>query len=639
MPSHRCYDKGRLLCWQRSSIHRFILSVVTFGAVANAPAATLDELLTQARQAGDEKRFDAAIEISTQAIAVAATSAMAHYERGYAYAMKQMPEEAIGDFSEAIRLDPSMWKAYRNRALSHCHKKNYDQAIADLAEAIRLRPDDFELMAFRATCYLQKGDYSQAIRDCDEVIQANPAIVQIYGVRAHVRFAMKRDLTDVLADLDKALQPGLGDKMLLCFRGDIHCKKGDFGQALRDYDEVIRMDRYCVDAHYGRAIAFGSLKNFLQALDAVNIAIRIDPSLPKLFVARAEINARTGQDLTKILNDLDEALRLNPQDGWSWCMRGEAFALKHDFGQAFHDYDEAIRLAPDQFNAYAGKAAIYDKLGDDAKATADLERAIQRKPDNPDLYEFRGGLRIRRGDYDGITDLKTADRLRPANADASFETWARKPLDDAALRHGEEQVRQMLRDRPAMAQFGEEGIAFYRWAASKFAGEDRGERLLWDPGTPVPPLGDSVGAPRLALPGRIQIDAVYTDGPYSGKARSSEELWSSAVAKLYHIANEAECIRLNGDATNGTVSLDDYVNQVIQYEQRVAARTRAFYIHVFLPWAKDHRVSSNPTLWYTGFLHLDQALQSNRRNCEQQYGVCRGLRKETDFTVPGTLDK
>lgn len=83
--------------------------------VASASSCTLDELLAQAHMAIDEGQVDTAIEISTQAIAMDPSSALAHYSRGVAFGMKHLHVESISDFAEAIRLDPGMWKAYRNR--------------------------------------------------------------------------------------------------------------------------------------------------------------------------------------------------------------------------------------------------------------------------------------------------------------------------------------------------------------------------------------------------------------------------------------------------------------------------------------------------------------------------------------------
>ena len=47
------------------------------------------------------------------------------------------------------------------------------------------------------------------------------------------------------------------------------------------------------------------------------------------------------------------------------------------------------------------------------------------------------------------------------------------------------QVAQMLHDRPAMAEFEKDAEFLRDWAARKFAGEDFGELIDWDPSPPL----------------------------------------------------------------------------------------------------------------------------------------------------------
>jgi tetratricopeptide (TPR) repeat protein len=54
--------------------------------------------------------------------------------------VKREYDRALGDYNEAIRLDPARATAYLNRGLAWKAKKEYDRALADYNEAIRLDP-------------------------------------------------------------------------------------------------------------------------------------------------------------------------------------------------------------------------------------------------------------------------------------------------------------------------------------------------------------------------------------------------------------------------------------------------------------------------------------------------------------------
>src|SRR6516162_1004389 len=70
-----------------------------------------------------------------------AIDATVYYKSGVASLGKPDYTKAIGDFTEAIRLDPNFALAYYNRGLAYANKGNYDKAISDYTEAIRLDPN------------------------------------------------------------------------------------------------------------------------------------------------------------------------------------------------------------------------------------------------------------------------------------------------------------------------------------------------------------------------------------------------------------------------------------------------------------------------------------------------------------------
>lgn len=64
-----------------------------------------------------------------------------YFDRGFLYAKSQAYEEAVKDFSEAIRLDTTNAKAYYNRGLVYFFLEKFDSAKVDWEKTRRLRPD------------------------------------------------------------------------------------------------------------------------------------------------------------------------------------------------------------------------------------------------------------------------------------------------------------------------------------------------------------------------------------------------------------------------------------------------------------------------------------------------------------------
>ena len=66
----------------------------------------------------------------------------AYNNRGVAWQPKKEYDKAIADYSEAIRINPSLYPAYEGRAWTWFLKGNYDKAIADQTQALKLLPED-----------------------------------------------------------------------------------------------------------------------------------------------------------------------------------------------------------------------------------------------------------------------------------------------------------------------------------------------------------------------------------------------------------------------------------------------------------------------------------------------------------------
>ncbi len=156
----------------------------------------------------------------------------------------------------------------------------------------------------------------------------------------------------------------------------------------------------------------------------------------------------------------------------------------------------------------------------------------------------------------------------------------------------------MLRDRPAMAPHGEKTDALYRWAARKFAGEDLKQAIRWDPSEPPDADADSCGATRLGTTPRIRVRKTHVNGGLKGRDLSAEELWSAAVYELYNTAIADAVLKLQGRVAAGGLTKMDYVAKMVELESHTIDKTRAFYVNVYLPWAKEHREPTDPRAWY-----------------------------------------
>lgn len=99
---------------------------------------------------------------------------------------------ALGDYNEALRLDPSA-ASYNNRGTLWNGKKEYDKAVADYNEAIRLEPTFAAAYSNRGNAWRGKNEYDKAIADYSEAIRLDPKYVWAYYGRSISAWLTGRD--------------------------------------------------------------------------------------------------------------------------------------------------------------------------------------------------------------------------------------------------------------------------------------------------------------------------------------------------------------------------------------------------------------------------------------------------------------
>jgi tetratricopeptide (TPR) repeat protein len=481
---------------------------------------------------------------------------------GYEALSKGDWDTALTRFDEAIRADSKNAAAYHGLGLAYGMKGNLDLAIVELTKSINL--DSTVAIAYRSRggFYLFKGEYDQAITDCDE--------------------AIRRDLKD---------SPTYNN------RGFAYLMKGDYEKAIDDLTDAIRLDPKDTKAYANRGLAWYKKRDYDKSISDLSEAISIDKNNVEALQIRGGAYAYKGE-LEKALSDFNKSILLKPNNVESYRQRGSLYAWKGYFDQAIKDFSEAIRLNPDYAEAYLGRGNCYGKKKEYEKAITDINAAIKLLPDSAKCYELRGTIFIEKGEYTkGIADIKTAIKFNPGDYASSFESWAKTPITAESTEHGKRQLAQLLLDRPNMKKYGDKAKELYDWAIRKFSGEDFNNKIFWD--SSEPSFAYAENSPSMSNgPGFVRVASKYNKGPQKGEARTFEEMWHNLIFELYNINNSKDFRQLVEDVESGKLTKHDFVNKILKYEWRAAEKTRSFYINVFLPWAKDQQLHTNPQLWY-----------------------------------------
>jgi tetratricopeptide (TPR) repeat protein len=118
-------------------------------------------------------------------------------------------DKAITAFRRAAQLEeryaPNLASALQQRATIYVSQKKFQEAIADYSEALKIKSDDPNIFERRAYAEMQLKDYDKALHDYNEAIKLNPEEAKYYQVRAII-YQAKGDFKAALADTEKTLK-------------------------------------------------------------------------------------------------------------------------------------------------------------------------------------------------------------------------------------------------------------------------------------------------------------------------------------------------------------------------------------------------------------------------------------------------
>jgi tetratricopeptide (TPR) repeat protein len=100
--------------------------------------------------------------------------AIAYERRGYSLAKNQQFQDAVQDYTEAIKIKSNEPRIYEERAYAEMKIYAYDKALDDYAELIKLKPKEVRYYNFRAYIYEAKEDGQNSMAETEKALQIDP---------------------------------------------------------------------------------------------------------------------------------------------------------------------------------------------------------------------------------------------------------------------------------------------------------------------------------------------------------------------------------------------------------------------------------------------------------------------------------
>lgn len=329
-------------------------------------------------------------------------------------------EEALAEFRFISSSDSSI---LYNIGRCLCNLGHYDEAVVIFGRSIALTDDDSLLgyiYIWRGDCFINLERYDEAIKDYTRSIELNINESHSYYQRSYCLSCLGR-YDEALDDSTRAIELEFSDDSLIDLGSLLadHCQRGHCLEGLERYDEAIEEYTYAItitdvpndEYYYYRGFVLHKLRRFEDALADCKQAIGINPK-KMLHYVNAAITLRDLKRYRESINILTEALALDTENRKHldeiYRERGIAHLMLGNYDNALSDMEEALRLNPDD-------ALLLYYKGRCLYKSADYNRCIELctqsilNDSGPKSYELRGKCFYQLEQYeDALADFISA---------------------------------------------------------------------------------------------------------------------------------------------------------------------------------------------------------------------------------------
>lgn len=390
------------------------------------------EFVKQGKALWKELEIRPAIESFTKAIEINPNYVEALSERGFIYFLIDEDRNAVSDLDKVLKIEPNNLKAlyFRGLALTDIAEKLKDdendrktagdiaqKALADFSKAIELEPNDYTYYNGRGKLILAFGFYKEAVTDFEKSISIKPNEVA-YSHLGLAKYYL--DDKDAVSEINKAIKIAPTFPEAYYIRGTINRDEGRYKEAILDFDEAIKHNKYNAKYYNTRGMLYFRLQDGYMAAADFTRAVNEKKDYATAYFNRAftykkfPYSVSTDSDdnaidkirlqRKKMLEDLSSAIKYKPNFDAAYVERGlinstdmrnkstpDAETINR-LNLALADFENAIKYNPKNADAYNGRASVNDDLGKKDLALADYTKAIALDPTLATAY--MGRMRI-----------------------------------------------------------------------------------------------------------------------------------------------------------------------------------------------------------------------------------------------------
>lgn len=202
-----------------------------------------------------------------------------------------------------------------------------------------------------------------------------------------------------------------------------YVKKADFNLALIELDTAIKLSPNYAELYELKGDIFEIQGKERRSIGQYSLAILYNPNNIKIYLKRAALHYKLKDHRNYVLNDINEAIRLEPNNANLYQLKGFYYAhtfnpktLKPDYENAIILLNSALLIDPKYAPFYYNRSDYKLKSKQHLSSLLDINKAIELDNSTDLYYHQRAIIRFVMGDFrPALNDINQAIEIKASS--------------------------------------------------------------------------------------------------------------------------------------------------------------------------------------------------------------------------------
>ncbi len=304
------------------------------------------------------------------------------YQKAHADQEAGKDDQAVADYHQLLRLDPSVAPAYNNLGRLLYNLGRFSEAVTTLRQGLAIEPTMAPASIMLGAAYRQLGQPENALAPLEAGVQALPDDRFARITLARVLLDLKRP-ADAVVQLNSILATSPGDQEAWYILGKVHLELSQ-----QAFTQVQAIDAHTPLAHELAGEIMESMQNTPGAVDAYKQAIAASPQDASGLEHLANLYWSTG-DWVHAREELTTLVEKQPGNCIAhWKLANSLDELGEPPEAGMTEINRTLEICPALPQAHAERARLRLRMKMPAEALPDLEIAEKAAPDEPSVQRL-----------------------------------------------------------------------------------------------------------------------------------------------------------------------------------------------------------------------------------------------------------